>query len=332
MNISHLASLTDDIGLFEHCLFAEPRTSHGYCVDDVSRGLTVLMRSDDRSDEARRLIDTYIAFLSAAQQPDGTIINRRDCEGRWYGPASTEDHWGRALWAWGTLVRESGDTNRAAEAYEHFRISARRRSVFLRSMVFASLGASQVLDVLPGNRVALAVLEDTIAMLPEAPPGKWVWPESRLTYANAAVAEAMMLAGFHTNRNDVIRRGRHALEWLWQLQSEADHLSITPHTGWLPGDSLPAFDQQPIEVAALVDACATAYHLTSDPIWSQRMMIGQRWFDGHNDQGIAMRDTRTGAGYDALTLDSRNENQGAESTIAVMSVAQRTSVHLESVD
>ena len=63
-------------------------------------------------------------------------------------------------------------------------------------MVFASLGASQVLEVLPGNRVALGILEDTIAMLPPAPEGKWVWPESRLTYANGAVAEAMMVAGY----------------------------------------------------------------------------------------------------------------------------------------
>ena len=324
MNTGHLAALTDGIGLFEHCLYDEPRTEHGYCVDDVARALIVLLRADDRSDEGRRLTETYSRFLADSQLPDGRIVNRRDTRGDWHGVPSTADHWGRALWAWGTAVRHSRETNQSAQAYEHFRLSARRRSVFLRSMVFASLGASQVLDVLPGNRVALAILQDTIAMLPKAPDGKWVWPEGRLTYANASVAEAMMLAGFYTEQDDIFRQGRHALEWLWQLQSVADRLSMVPHQGWLPGDRLPAFDQQPIEVAALVDACQTAYDFTSDPGWLERMVTGRRWFDGWNDQSIPMHDAESGAGFDALTLDGRNENRGAESTICFLSVDQRT--------
>ncbi len=324
MNIGYLAALTDELGLFEHCLYDEPRTEHGYCVDDVARALIVLLRADDRSDEGRRLIETYTRFLADSQFPDGRIVNRRDARGDWHGVPSTADHWGRALWAWGTAVRHSRETHQSAQAYEHFRLSARRRSVFLRSMVFASLGASQVLDVLPGNRSALAILEDTIAMLPDAPDGKWVWPEGRLTYANASVAEAMMLAGFYTDRDDVFRQGRHALEWLWQLQSIADRLSMVPHQGWLPGDRLPAFDQQPIEVAALVDACQTAYDFTSDPAWLERMVTGRRWFEGWNDQSIAMHEAESGAGFDALTVDGRNENRGAESTVCFLSVDQRT--------
>ena len=37
----HLERLTDDRGLFEHALHAVPRREHGYCVDDVARGLVV---------------------------------------------------------------------------------------------------------------------------------------------------------------------------------------------------------------------------------------------------------------------------------------------------
>jgi hypothetical protein len=324
MNLEHLASLTDDIGLFEHCLHDKPRKEHGYCVDDVARGLIVLIRADDQSDVGRRLVRTYSEFLAEAQLPDGRVVNRRDQRGDWHGVPSAADHWGRALWAWGNVVRHCGDAGLAAEAYERFRVLARRRSIFLRSMVFASLGASQVLEVLPGNRVALGILEDTIAMVPPAPEGKWAWPESRLTYANGAVAEAMMVAGYHTDREDIVRQGRYALDWLWRLQSTADRLSIISHAGWMPGDSLPAFDQQPIEVAALVDASLTAFHLTSDPIWTDRMLMGRRWFEGWNDQGIPLHDPNTGAGFDALTQDGRNENRGAESTIAFLGVDQRT--------
>lgn len=323
MNLRHLSTLTDDVGLFEHCLGSEPRREHGYCVDDVARALIVLMRDPEMSADKQRLVDVYTAFLSEAQTPDGRVINRRNTQGEWRGTPATADHWGRALWAWGTVVRSSRDAGLAAEAYEHFRISARRRSVYLRSMVFAALGASQVLEVLPGNESAMAIMRDTIAFFPPVEATRWSWPEPKLTYANGAIAEVMMLAGFHTNSTDFIRQGRHALEWLWNLQVSGGRLSVIPHVGWMPGDPLPAFDQQPIEVAALVDACATAYDLTSDPVWLQRIALGRRWFDGLNDQGIAMHDASTGAGFDALTIDGRNDNRGAESTAAFLSVDQR---------
>ena len=133
-----------------------------------------------------------------------------------------------------------------------------------------------------------------------------------------------MVGGALFGDQDLVRRGKALLTWLLDVQTIAGRLSIIPHTGWSLGEPLPAFDQQPIEVAALVDACSTAYDLTSDRVWRDFAMLGRRWFDGHNDQGIAMRDAITGAGFDALTLDGRNENQGAESTLAQMSTFQRT--------
>lgn len=323
MNLQHLSHLTDDRGLYEHCLGDEPRREHGYCVDDVARGLIVLTRDPHVDPEKQRLLDVYSAFLTEAQIPDGRMVNRRDPSGAWHGAPSTADHWGRALWAWGSVVRSSRDTGVAAEAYERFRVSARRRSIYLRSMVFATLGAAQVLEVLPGNKPALGIIQDTVSMLPDPAGETWAWPEPMLTYANGAIPEAMMLAGFHVNNDNLIRQGRHALEWLWNLQSTAGRLSVIPHSGWTSGDLLPAFDQQPIEVAALVDACATAYDVSSDPVWLERIDIGRRWFDGHNDGGIPMHDPATGGGYDALTVDGRNDNRGAESTVAFMSVDQR---------
>lgn len=326
MNLQHLSKLTDDRGLYEHCRGEQPRPEHGYCVDDVARALIVVARAGLHDPARRSLAEIYSAFLAEAQTVDGRVVNRRDTNGVWHGAPSTSDHWGRALWAWGTVVQTSGEPEMAAQAYERFRISARRRSVFFRSMIFAVLGASKVLDVLPGNESAMGIMRDTISMLPPVDGRQWAWPEPTLTYANAAIPEAMMLAGFHTDRWDLVRQGRHALEWLWQLQYSAGRLSITPHKGWMPGDALPAFDQQPIEVAALVDACMTAYDLTSDPIWLERVKTGRRWFDGKNDQGIELHDPDTGAGFDALTINGRNENQGAESTISFLSVDHRASV------
>ena len=44
---------------------------------------------------------------------------------------------------------------------------------------------------------------------------------------------------------------------------------------------------------------------------------------GDNDIGVAMWDPATGGGYDGLTLHGPNRNQGAESTLALLSTLQQ---------
>lgn len=324
MNLGHLATLTDGVGLFEHCLGDTPRTEHGYCVDDVARALIVTEREGDRDPGTRRLIETYARFLAESQARDGRVTNRRAVSGVWCGAATTEDHWGRALWAWGTSTKWSRDTYRASTSLRRFELSAKQRSPFLRSMMFAALGAAEILDVIPDHRPSVNLLRDALDMIPTEARPRWPWPEGRLTYANAAVPEVMLLGGSLLNDANLVRRGKNVLRWLLEVQTSGDHLSVTPHRGWAAGERLPAFDQQPIEVAALVDACSTAYDLTSDHIWREYAVLGRRWFEGLNDHGIPMSDAATGAGFDALTEDGRNINQGAESTLAQLSTMQRT--------
>lgn len=324
MNLTHIAAISDHMGIFEHCLYDKPRTEHGYCVDDVARALIVVERAPASDVLATCLAPTYAAFLANSQTEDGKVTNRRSASGAWCGSSSTEDHWGRALWAWGVSAHRSTDATRASASLKHFERSAQQRSPFLRSMMFAALGACEVLEGIPTHRVARALLQDALAMLPPDTRSRWPWPESRLTYANAVIPEVMMLGGAILGDSTMVRRGKSLLLWLLDVQSVAGRLSLVPHTGWAIGEPLPTFDQQPIEVAALVDACATAYDLTSDQIWREFALVGRRWFEGHNDKGIAMYDPATGAGFDALTQSGRNENQGAESTLAHVSTFQRT--------
>jgi hypothetical protein len=50
------------------------------------------------------------------------------------------------------------------------------------------------------------------------------------------------------------------------------------------------------------------------------------WFDGDNDSGTVMWDPFTGGGYDGLEATGPNENQGAESTLALISTRQQALV------
>jgi hypothetical protein len=153
----------------------------------------------------------------------------------------------------------------------------------------------------------------------------WVWPERRLRYANAALAEALIAAGSTLSRNDALDSGLQMLEWLLRIQSTEGHLSVVGASGRGPGPSARQFDQQPIEVAALADACARARRVTGDSRWSLGITLAAGWFRGINDVGLVMFDEVSGGGYDGLHFDRVNINQGAESTLAYVSTMQRAS-------
>jgi hypothetical protein len=132
----------------------------------------------------------------------------------------------------------------------------------------------------------------------------------------------MIAAGDALDRTDVVDAGFELLEWLLERETVDGHLSVTPAGGADPGDR-PGFDQQPIEVATMADACARAARLTDSDRWVQTVRMASAWFDGDNDSNTRMWDPVTGGGYDGLEVAGANLNQGAESTLALISTRQQ---------
>jgi hypothetical protein len=198
-------------------------------------------------------------------------------------------------------------------------------------MAFAALGAAEVLAVAPDDPAATALLAAAVRAIGR-PAGRptWPWPEARLTYANAALPEVLIAAGEHLGDERALDDGLQLLGWLVDLETRDEHLSVTPAGGWSLGDARPAFDQQPIEVAALADACARAQRLSADTRWAQTVDRAVGWFLGDNDAGIALYEPSTGGGCDGLHAYARNENQGAESTLAMIATLQHARTLVQS--
>ncbi|MGB7508231.1 MAG: glycosyltransferase, partial [Mycobacterium sp.] len=57
--------------------------------------------------------------------------------------------------------------------------------------------------------------------------------------------------------------------------------------------------------------------------WPDAIRSAAAWFHGDNDLKLPMWDPETGGGYDGLHADRVNLNQGAESTLAVISTMQQ---------
>jgi hypothetical protein len=157
---------------------------------------------------------------------------------------------------------------------------------------------------------------------PDGADDEWVWPERELTYANPALAEVVIAAGDLLGDEPLLTDGLRMLNWLCRMQEHNGHLSTVPVGGWRPGVPRHRHDQQPIEAAATADACATAAAVTGDERWDAPLFQAVAWFLGDNDTGIVMYDPLTGGGYDGLKVDGPNLNQGAESTLALLSTLQ----------
>lgn len=320
---THLLHLTDRCGTFEHALGAQPRREHGYCTDDMARVLIAASREPGTVGVLNGLAHKALMFLNSAQTFGGACRNRMDTAGNWADEPTTDDHWGRALWGLGTAAAHSGVGPVRRLGKIQFERAAAARSPHLRAMSFAAIGAAELLTVDPENVFARAILTDYVLALPPADSPEWPWPEPRLTYANAVLAEAMVAAGVALGDSGLRQRGLDTLRWLIGVETSGGHLSPTPVAGRGPEDRAPGFDQQPIEVSSLADACARAATTDPDPLWSEGVLAAAAWFDGDNDSGSLMWDRETGAGFDGLLADGVNLNQGAESTLAVITTLQR---------
>ena len=190
-------------------------------------------------------------------------------------------------------------------------------------MAFAALGATDILSTHPGHVDARALLVRALDRIGPPQSAAWLWPEPRLTYANATLAEAVIAAGAALKRPAELARGLAMLGWLLDAETRAGHLSVVGVGGRSHDTTVPQFDQQPIEVAAMADACMRAYDVTRDARWLRGVAFAGDWFRGANDTGLQMYDGITGGGYDGLHDDRVNRNQGAESTLAFVSTMQR---------
>jgi hypothetical protein len=318
----HVERLSDERGLFEHASGMIRREEQGYCTDDNARLLIITARETDTG-PPRRLGRLALRFVLDAQDLDGQCHNRMNSSGRWTDVVGTDAGWGLSVWGLGVMAANHPDPPIRRAALRGFNKAVRQRSACSRSMAFAALGAADVLVSDRSHQEALSLLVDTLTVIGPLAPGAWTWPEPRLTYANATLAEAVIAAGHALDSSVDLDRGLTMLDWLLELEMTGGHLSVVGLTGRGPADIAPMYDQQPVEVAAMADACWRAAVVTGDRSWLRGVAAAARWFGGANDTGLPMFDDSSGGGFDGLQPDSVNLNQGAESTLAFISTMQR---------
>jgi len=146
----------------------------------------------------------------------------------------------------------------------------------------------------------------------------WPWPEPHLTYANARLPHALLLAGQWMFDQSMIDMAIRVLDWLITVQTGSDgQFSPVGNNGWFPhGGTKARFDQQPIEATVMIDACLEAARATGESRWVDQAHRCLNWFLGDNDVRVPLFDPTTGGCSDGLHPEGASDNQGAESTLA----------------
>lgn len=343
INRRHLDAMSGDLGIFQHAIGSAPDPDHGHCVDDVARALEVdLLHArtlgwDAVADSARR----NLRFLEDAfDEASGRFQNFRSIDGQWIGDAGSHDSLGRAMLALGETVAAAPDPELVARALALFgrALPAARRLTSPRaqaSVVLACAGvAGSAAVTAPGSAEDVAIGTSADALMRAkatdlharflwlAGPG-WPWLEESLTYENAVIPRAIIVAGRRLAANAMLAIGLQVLNWLIDTQTApAGHLSPIGNGLWHRGGEKSQFDQQPIEATAILLAAHAAYKVTGDSRYVAAMERAYGWFLGRNDLGVWIADPLRGAASDGLTADGINVNEGAESTLMWLVAAE----------
>lgn len=326
-NIAAVERMSDATGMFQHAILSVPDRRHGYCIDDNVRALMLMSAVPELDTDLRdKWMTTYAAFVQYAWNPDTRRYrNFMNFDRTWCEAVGSEDSNGRTIWALGVTAKRAGLAKHRDWALRLFDETASIAFDLIspRAQAFAMLGAAAILGAHPGHQLARNILErfsaDLLALLEEARRPEWEWFEIVLAYDNARLPEALIRAGMSLDRDDLLNAGLTTLDWIvaHQTSPEGRFRAVGTESFGRVYEAPLAFDQQPLEAQATIDACAAAFKATGDTKWRDEAERAYRWYLGQNDLDLPLATTQDGGCFDGLMPNGLNRNQGAESILAL---------------
>jgi glycosyltransferase involved in cell wall biosynthesis len=322
-----LLAMTDDVGVLQHCVYTTPDRRHGYTTDDNARAVIVASMAWSLFQDECVLapLQTYLAFLNHARPGGGgRFRNNMSYDRRWLETNWSDDCQGRAQWALGYLIAHAPHKSMRLLAEDLFRLSLGNFECMAspRALAFAMVGLYYYLRETPEDRAARTAVKTFAVRLTTAfqdcETVDWPWCEDVVTYDNARIPQSLILAGLTLDDEGLTQRGLRVLTWLLNVQTaEEGHLSVIGTDGWLRrGGRRAPYDQQPLEAAALIEACKAAHRATGDERWLIEMRRCFAWYLGQNDGGVSLIEFKSHGCHDGLIRGGVNQNFGAESCLS----------------
>ncbi len=331
INLQFLRDLTDDTGIIQHSLYSVALYAHGYTTDDAARALVACSHYHNLfyAEPVLPLIDRYLAFILYAHQKDGWFANFMDYQRKFtgieYKRESLEDTLGRSLWGLGTAVHlcQSDEQNLLAQKLFEKSLPLVERLSYTRALAYAALGLSSYLQSYPQAQQVheglTTIAERLLVFYREHAVPEWNWFEPFLTYDNARLSQALLLASYHLSREDYLVTALETLDFLTKVLYHEGYFDLVGNQGWFfKGGQKAVFGQQPLDAGALVETYLLAYLLSGRKKYLELCTASFQWFLGRNRLGKTLYFPESGACADGLDKHGVSKNRGAESTITFL--------------
>lgn len=326
--LDHLDRMTDSTGLIQHAIYSVPRRESGYTTDDNARALRLAVRLWQEEPSPRMLarVTTYLSFLEHARCPVRGFHNFMSYQRGWLDVSGTGDCQGQAVRALAEVLGSNLPDGHRALARELIE-SVLPALSDLRSLrgpayvilAWGHLRSRHIRDIELLELVAWSAAKRLVEYYQRSVRPDWKWFESRLTYANAVLPQALFVAGERWSEEGFLEVAEASFDFLDQATTAEDIFWPIGNCDWYPhGEEKSLYDQQPVEAITMADAALAAFRLDHDPRYLSTFGRANDWFHGRNSLAEPLIDVAAGACCDGLQPLGVNRNQGAESTLAYL--------------
>jgi len=325
INLAHVKRLTDDTGIVQHAKYGIPNLKEGYCLDDNARALLMALMAyrQSKDKEAPELITIYLSFIHYLQRENGNFGNFLSFSRQFLDEYGSEDSFGRTIWALGYLI-----SNAPNDSFKQIGREIYSRSIqyfdkleSLRGISNTIIGIAYYLKDAQEDESQLQLLLSLTSKLVSAYQANkdknWHWFENTISYDNGILPLAMYHAAELTNDDELLNIANESLKFLEKITCSHGYFTPVGNQGWYQkGGELPEYDQQSIDVMAMILLYHQAYQVTKNKEYIEKLFFSYMWFLGENSLRLPLYDHETCGCCDGLESTGVNRNQGAESTLA----------------
>ncbi len=326
--LNHLDRMTDSTGLIQHAIYSVPRRESGYTTDDNARALRLCVRlwGRHRAEPMLKRVTTYLSFLEYARGIGRGFHNFLSYERHWLDAEGCGDCQGQAVRALAEVLGSSlpgGYRMLARELIEAVLptladLRSLRAQAYL-VLAWGHLRRAEVGGMEPLETVAWSAARRLAECYDRALRPDWQWFESRVTYANAVLSHALLVAAECWPEDGFLNKATASFAFLDSQTTVEGVFWPVGNEGWYAlGEVKAPYDQQPVEAVTMADAALAAFDLLGDEKYLAAFRRARGWFDGRNSLGQPLADGPRGACCDGLQASGVNRNQGAESTLAYL--------------
>jgi len=326
-SLAHINRLTDDTGIIQHAKFGIPNLKEGYCLDDNSRALLmVLMAYKQKKDmRALELSPIYLSYIHYMQNANGTFRNFLSFNRNFLDETGSEDSFGRTIWALGYLLGNApNDAYYQTGKLVFFNAAPNFEKLqSIRGIANTMIGISYYLKSNPSDDSMTERLRNLTNVLirhyKENQTADWNWFESLLAYDNGILPLSLLHAAPILNDPKITEIAIESMNFLTTHTLKDSYLSIIGNEKWYKKEGeRSVFAQQPIDAMAMVLMYHQAYIVTKDKDYLNKLYTSFLWFLGENDLRMSLYDFETKGCCDGFESYGVNRNQGAESSLAYL--------------